>query len=91
MSIQTVQSRARRTHRLNQLNGKVEGVLAAMRNGAVLRRVHHPSSVVWVLSPAGEMITTEVAHLITQRTDIAGVGDCLFDVELSQTWRFIGR
>jgi hypothetical protein len=77
MPIPTTQSYARHTRRLNQLNRKVEGVLAAMRDGAVLHRLHQPNSVEWKLS-TGQTVTTEVARLITESADIVGVGGCLF-------------
>jgi len=39
----------------------------------------------------GQVITTEVARLITESSNITGVGDCLFGPadELSQTFRYI--
>jgi len=90
MAIPTTQSCARHARRQNGLNRKVESVLAAMRAGATLYRVHRPSSVLWALSN-GTAITTEVALLITQHAEVVGVGDSLLGPSLSQTWRFIGR
>jgi len=63
-------------------------VLKLMRGGAVLRCSYNPT--VWELSNGWE-VSTSVANKITTNPDIAGVGDCLFSSELSQTWRFIGR
>jgi hypothetical protein len=90
MTIPTPQSRARHARRLDRLNRKVESVLAAMRDGAVLRRVHLPRSIVWMLS-TGEAVTADAARLVIERSEIADVGDCLFGFEFSQTWRFIDR
>jgi hypothetical protein len=86
--VHTVQSLARTSRRLDRLNGKVEGILAAMRDGAVLHGVHRPSSILWTLS-TGEVISAEVARLVTESGNIVGVGDCLFGPELSQTFRYI--
>jgi hypothetical protein len=36
-------------------------------------------------------LSTSVAQKVTNRVDIAGVGDCLFGPEFSQSWRFVGR
>jgi hypothetical protein len=79
-----------RARRLDHLNMKVEGVIAAMRDGAVLYRLHQPNSTWWMLS-TGRRVNAEVTRLVTERGEIVGVGDCLFGPELSQTWRFIGR
>jgi len=48
--VPTIQSCARRARRHDRLNGKVEGVLAAMRDGAAPYRLHQPNSILWVLS-----------------------------------------
>jgi len=35
------------------------------------------------------VINSEVAHLVVEHSNVAGVGDCLFGSELSQTFRYI--
>jgi hypothetical protein len=88
MPVQTVQWLTRRARRLNQLNDKVDRVITAMRGGAVLRRHHQPSSTLWCLS-TGQPVTTEIARLVIEHSEIVAVGDCLFGPELSQTFRYI--
>jgi len=87
MSIQTAQSRVRRTRRLDRLNNGVAFVLNQMRTSASLRCTHGATTC-WMLSTGFE-VSKHVADLITKRTDIAGAGDGLFGAELSQTFRHI--
>ena len=62
-----------------------------MRAGAALHATHRAGkSTYWSLS-TGVEVHEDVARLVIGRGNIAGVGDCLFGPELSQTWRFIGR
>jgi len=85
MMIRTNTLNARAKH-LDRVNSKVEYVVAVMRDGAVLHRVHQPNSILWVLS--GRPISNDVARIVTECSDIAGVADCLFGPELSQTFRY---
>src|SRR5262249_40081242 len=59
--VPTIQSYARRARRLDRLNGKCEGVLAAMGDGAARYRLHQPNSILWVLS-TGVVVTADVGH-----------------------------
>jgi hypothetical protein len=88
MPVQTVQSAARRARRLDRLNNGVEFVLDQMRAGASLRCTHRSSSTQWTLS-SGFEVSTSVANLVINRPDIVGVGDSLFGVEFSQTFRHV--
>jgi hypothetical protein len=87
--VPTIQSCARRARRLNRLNGKVEGVLAAMRDGAVLHRLHQSDSVTWVLS-TGAAVPTDTARVIVQLAEIVPLDGGLTNrFEFSQTFRYI--
>jgi hypothetical protein len=79
---------ARKGQRLNRLNIGVEHVIAAMRRGAALRRMHRANFTQWALS-TGMPVSAEVARTVIFRGDVAGVGDSLFDRGLSQTWRWV--
>jgi hypothetical protein len=87
-AIHTPHELARKGRRLDHVNAAVERVIAAMRNGAALHRTHRPNSTRWVLSN-GVSVSDEVARAVITRGDVAGVGDSLFDRELSQTYRYI--
>jgi hypothetical protein len=90
MPIPTVQSVVRTGRRLDRLNRKVEQVVELMRAGAALHASHGSKSMHWWLSTGGVAVHGDVARLVIERGDIAGVGDCLFDSEPSQTFRYIG-
>jgi len=66
----------------------VPRVIKLMRAGATLHCTYSPTT--WALSNGWE-VGAPVANKVVQHPDIAGVGDCLFRAELSQTWRFVGR
>jgi hypothetical protein len=74
--------------RLDRINRGVAHVIAAMKRGATLHRTHRPNSTHWALS-SGMSVSDEVARAVISRGDVAGVGDSLFDRELSQTWRWV--
>jgi hypothetical protein len=86
--IHTPHELARKGQRLDRVGGTVERVVAALRDGAVLRRTHRPNSMRWALSN-GMAVSDEVARAVIVRDDVAGVGDSLFDRGLSQTFRYV--
>jgi hypothetical protein len=87
-AIHTPHELARKGRRLDHVNAAVERVIAAMRNGAALHRTHRANSTRWALSN-GMPVSDETARAVLRRSDVAGVGDALFDRELSQTYRYI--
>ena len=87
-AIHTPRELARKGRHLDRINGAVERVVAAMRRGATLHRTHRPNSTRWALS-SGLPVSDEIARAVIARCDVAGVGDSLFDRELSQTWRWV--
>ena len=65
---------------------RAQRVIAAMRSGAVLHCTHRPHAISWQLS-TGMQVSEESARAVIARGDVVGVGDCLFDHSLSQTFR----
>jgi hypothetical protein len=64
----------------------VSRVIKVMRTGATLHCGLAP--VGWWLSNGWE-VGEQVAEKVVCRIDVAGVGDCLFGTEYSQTFRYI--
>jgi hypothetical protein len=64
----------------------VARVIKLMRGGATLHCSVGPAN--WWLSNDWS-VGTPVAERVIQHPDIAGVGDCLFGTEYSQTFRYI--
>jgi hypothetical protein len=68
---------------------RVELVLDQMRRGATLQRAHQSNGTTcWTLSN-GRGVTNLVAGAVIARRDVVGIGDSLFDRELSQTFRYV--
>jgi len=65
----------------------VSRVVKLMRAGAGLHCSYSPKA--WALSNGWE-VGEPVALKVIDRTDIVGVGDCLFGAEFSQTFRYVG-
>src|SRR5262245_24005300 len=88
-AIHTPHELARKGRRLDRINSTVERVIEAMQHGAALHRTNRnrPSSTRWQLS-SGMPVSDEVGRAVISRGDVVGVGDSLFDRELSQTWRY---
>jgi hypothetical protein len=92
MIIPTPRSRQAIARRLKRLNHRIEEVIADMAMGVTLHRgLDRRKRVQWMLSD-GEIIDDEIARLVINHSDIAGVGDTLFPEfgELSQTFHYIG-
>jgi hypothetical protein len=85
VTIHTVQSLHKIQQRLDRQRRQAKATTAAMRKGAVL---YHTMGEGWRLS-TGVKVSDEVARIVTFDRRVAGVGDSLFGVELSQTWRWI--
>jgi hypothetical protein len=90
-----VYSTARRLNtlarRFARLNSKVAETLASVRSGsALLLAFGFGGQLVWRLSN-GRRVDPQVAHLLINHPQVAGVGDALPIVgeDLSQTWRYI--
>lgn len=74
--------------KLDQLNGKVATVLAAMQRGEALHHERMWYGGIWWLSN-GRRITDEIAQVVIQNANVTGVGDALFHGARSQTYRWI--
>jgi hypothetical protein len=85
--IPTPKTLRRVNRRLNRERNEAERALRAMRRGAAL---YHCGPGHWSLS-TGERISEVAARMITFDRNVAGVGDALFDRELSQTFRHISQ
>jgi len=87
-AIHTPHELERKGRRLDRINSGVNHVIAVMQRGATLRRTNRPNSTCWALSN-GMPVSDETARAVISRGDVVGVGDSLFDRELSQTWRYV--
>jgi hypothetical protein len=85
-SIHTAPALAHKARRLDRRNHSVEGVLAAMRQGASLHLSFSPRPH-WRLS-TGTWLTDEMARTLINLPNATAVGDALFAGELSQTFRY---
>lgn len=71
---------------------RVERVMKAMREGAVLVRAVSPlldGNDVWWLEPINKTVGPVTARKVLNRFDVSGNGDGLFG--MSQTYRYIDR
>jgi hypothetical protein len=84
VTIHTVQSLSKIQQRLDRQRRQAMATTAAMRKGAVL---YHTMGESWRLS-TGVKVSDEVARIVTFDHRVVGIGDSLFGVELSQTWRW---
>ena len=87
MTVTTAKLRAN-ARKLDQLNGKVATVLAAMQRGEALHHERMWYGGIWWLSN-GRRITDEIAQLVIQNTNVTSVGDALLSDVPAQTWRWI--
>jgi hypothetical protein len=87
-SIHTEREVDRKGSRLDRINRGVALVLASMRRGATLHRTNRPNTTSWKLSN-GTAVSNEVARALIAGGNVVGVGDSLFECELSQTWRYV--
>ena len=87
MSIPTPQSLRKINRRLDRERRQAEAALAAMRSGATLQNFGRDG---WRLSN-GQHVSATVARILTFDRNVVGVGDSLFGVALSQTWRWAGE
>lgn len=85
----TTRSLRLQQRRLARLLARKGQVLADMRNGAALHCQHQRNGSLWTLS-TGKVLSPEVATAVVNDVSVVGVGDALFENELSQTYRFIG-
>jgi hypothetical protein len=86
--IHTEQELDRKGYRLDRVNRGVARVLAAMRRGATLHCTHRSLVTRWTLSN-GASVSNEVVRAVITQDDVVGVGDSLFERELSQLSRYV--
>jgi hypothetical protein len=72
--------------RLDRLNRRVQQVIDALKNGAVLQFDQGGGRPKWWLLPAVRQIDPEVAVFVTRDYRVAAGGDQLFPETISQTF-----
>jgi hypothetical protein len=88
MPIPTIRSLQRIRRRQDRRAAAKQKVIYAMRAGAALHRQHVHGHIQWTLSD-GTAVSHQTAIDVRADLHVVGVGDALFDVELSQTFRYL--
>jgi hypothetical protein len=83
-----VQQLALQARKLDRLNTRAAQVIDAMRGGTALQLEFRYGAQRWRLSNGCE-VRPEVARLVIQNPNVAGVGDALFANLMSQTFRYV--
>jgi hypothetical protein len=78
----------RSTRRLDRRLAGVDRILGAMRKGEELHLHYENGRPTWSLS-GGQVVSAEVAELLTNNASVAPIGGALFDDMPGQTWRFV--
>ena len=86
-SVASARRLAGQARKRDRQNAEIGRVLTEMKRGATLHLSHSPRRH-WRLS-SGAFLTKETARAVIASPNIVGVGDTLFDAELSQTFRSV--
>jgi hypothetical protein len=89
MPILTISTITKIHRRLQRRIDDVDVVLAAMSSGQALYHYHHRGRPIWNLTDGREVLP-DTARIAIAHLSLAGVGDCLYEGTISQTYRWIG-